>query len=364
MNGYTVQLRVLLRPKVSKLLEVGASMLIYRIAVFACAVALSGVALGQVPKMPKMDTGEECIDWFLSSWSVLDDRYAVVGLAENAHSNGVYGQIEWFEIGFSDLVTRERVVYCEMRKASANVSESSLGIPWTKTLRKETAATRKLYGMVGTRLEPLQEIEPPVFDSNGKRISGYNMGNHPPNAFSLAIITGAGLTLSHESGCNYFVKRFSERKFLEQGNDADGNYSVFCYDALNGLDLVLHREHAMPIYCRGYFRDQAKKGQPDRSFFPSLNFESKTQWECLEDGKTYVPVKVDNFVHRLNPLKGKQTQHVLVNVAYRTVGVTSELVSEDSLSLYRNDEGPLADLRRQLFEKLGQRIAEDKMKKK
>jgi hypothetical protein len=335
-------------------------MFILRIAVFACVFASYANVQGQVPKM---DTGEECIDWFTSSWNSVDNRYAVVGLAENALSNGTYGQIEWFEIRCSDLATQERLVYCESRKASANAPESSLGIPWIKTLRKERATQRELYASVGSRLEPLQEVEPPVFDSKGKRISGHNMGNHPPNAFSLAILTGSGLTFCDEFGCAYYVKRFRESKFLEQGKDADGNYSVFCHNALNGLDVVLHREHAMPVYCRGYFREESKRGEPDRSFFPKLNFESRTEWECLEDGKTYVPVKVDNFVHRLNRLGSKGTQHVVLNVAYKTEGISPELVSEESLSLYRNDEGPLANLRKQLFEKLDRRIGEDKNKK-
>ncbi|MFO0925294.1 MAG: hypothetical protein U0905_22770 [Pirellulales bacterium] len=57
---------------------------------------------------PKMENGEECIDWF-SFLNELDQCHAVAGRAENAPSFGNgYQKIEWFEIKCINGATKRR----------------------------------------------------------------------------------------------------------------------------------------------------------------------------------------------------------------------------------------------------------------
>ena len=108
----------------------------------------------------------------------------------------------------------------------------------------------------------------------------------------------------------------------------------------------------MPISTRGFFRDKSKNGVPDRSFFPMLNFETKTEWEAVDvASKYYAPISVMNFVHRVNP-KSKDSQEMVIKAAWNIEGVSSELFSDDSIARSYEDDGPLVKLRKELTTKL------------
>ena len=313
---------------------------------------LRTASLGQIPRM---ESGEDCIDWFLLSWNELEKCHAVVGHAESADSSGGgFVELEWFEIKCIDEVTKGGLHYCETRALYADAPNTGFGIPWTKSL----AGRKKLLACFGELSEPLEEFEPPVFDSKGKLVSGMARREFAPNAFALAVMTGSGFRMSEEFGCHYFSKTFGEMKKIEQQDDSIGNKSVFIFNGVQSREIVADREHGMPIVTSGYFRDKTRKGEPDRTFFPVLNYEAKTTWESLDDGKTFVPTTVDNFVNRTHPLHKGSSAHVQVAVAYAVKDIRAELLSTENLSNYLMRKGPTAELRAELQEKVRKRTAE------
>ncbi len=129
------------------------------------------------------------------------------------------------------------------------------------------------------------------------------------------MMTGSGIDLSSEYDCTYFTKSLSKMKKIDEDTDSKDRIKVFAFDAVNSRELTFDTNHGMPFFVRGFFRDKTVGGELGRSHFPLLNFESKTEWECLEDEKTYVPTKVDNIVHRTSHLKNASSRHVQLVVA-------------------------------------------------
>lgn len=307
-------------------------------------------AFGQVPSM---ENGDECLDWFLLCWNEMEKCHAVAGRADNAHSNGTnFEQTEWFEIKCTSKITKERLHYCEQRHFSFGDPGSKSGVPWKRTLRSKS----KLLIASGARNRALDAFEPPVYDSNGKLISGVRFSNEAPNAFSMAVLTGSGIDMSEEFNNVYFTKTFSKMKKVDEGKDSRENFRLFAFDQVNSRELIFDKENAMPIVSRGFFRDKTMKGEVDKTHFPVLNFEAKTSWERLEDGKTYAPTRVDNFVHQTSPLKKTASRHVQLVVAYDTTDVNDEILSDENLQRDTLNEGPISALRDKLFKKVDERI--------
>jgi hypothetical protein len=306
-------------------------------------------------QIPRLESGEECFDWFLLSWENVEKKHAVVGHVE-ATTSPAEGtvSIDWFEIKCSDASSKSALHYCETRFSFSETMDNGLKAGWTKSLY----GLKKPRWSSGDLSTPMNEFDAPFFDLKGKLISGVPKTHFPPNAFTLAVLTGGAFQMCREFDYDYVVNTVSGMRKFEQPDELNGNTSVFMCDNLRSKEVISDRDTGMPRITRGYFRDPAKRGQPDRSFFPTLNFEAKTTWECLDEREgVFAPKAIDNFVHRDSP-QSKSTTHVQLAVAYAIENVSSDLLSDANLELYLSKKGPTAELRETLFEKVQTRRLE------
>ena len=143
----------------------------------------------------------------------------------------------------------------------------------------------------------------------------------------------------------------------------DGNKVVFFCNNLWSIEYTGNPENGMPTLTRGFFPDPNIKGPARRASFKTLNYESRTKWECLDEKKQiYAPVSVDNFVHKTHPLH-KVSKHLEIVVAYSLEPLNAELFSDENMKLLLKNDGPTAALRKKLNEKVRTRKASEDHKK-
>ncbi len=301
---------------------------------------------------PILESGEDCVDWFTTSWASFEKRHAVVGHAESSYASGAgHVEIDWFQIKCIDNATKANLCYCESRVVYSDAPDSGLGGIWIKTL----SGLKKPLWSAGEFSAPLETREPPVFNDKGKLILGSARTEFPPCAFSMSVMTGSGFQMCDKYRSDYFAKTFGEMTKVEEPDDSHGNKVVFMFNNVQSREFVGDPKNGRPVITRGYFLDKSKKGKPDRSFFPVLNYESRTTWECVDEkGEVYAPATVDNFVHRAHPLH-KTSMHVRVATAYSVEGIGMELLSDENMASYLQNKGRTAELRAELAEKVSKR---------
>ena len=296
---------------------------------------------------PKFESSEDCLDWFLVSWDRVNNKSASLG---NAHVSGTSSEgfviAEWFDVRLDDRANNKLYRYVESRRTYADGEQSNL---WEKRLIRG----KEWKWCFGEYSQEIATVPAPEFDDKGIQKAGVNLAIKTPDVFLFSVVTGSAFESDLNSTKVSKIFEELKRDFDEADSEDDKLTGFFKGGGRFGVEIIFDKVvGGMPVSTRGYFRDQSKKGKPDKSFFTVMNFESKTRWETADKAKHFfVPISITNMVHKLNPTS-KNSEVVEIQAAWEMDGISPELFSDDSLSKFRNSEGPLFELRAALKRKL------------
>jgi hypothetical protein len=296
---------------------------------------------------PIFDSASDCADWFLISWKEFDAKYACAGRStiSGTQSEG-FVDVDWFEVKFIDPKSREVYHYCENQFSHQG---GHLFGTWERWCKR---GKRKLMYALSDITKPMDEVLPAVFDELGRLKEGVKPTRRPPSPFGFAVQSPSGFNTDFNSIENA-MSTWKRCKIQDLSDSAEGRKVAFFNEENWAMEVEFDdKVGGMPVFTRGYFRDKGKKGIPDRSFFSVVNYESKSKWKCLDEEKQiFVPVAVDNFVHRINSTS-KHSKHLKVGAAWATDGIGLELFTDESLARCLDNDGPLSKLRKDLYNKL------------
>lgn len=298
-------------------------------------------------QIPDFETSEDCLDWFLLSWNQLNGKSACFG---NAHVSGSSSEgfldLEWFEVRFNDRSNHKYYRYIESRRTYANGEQADL---WEKSLNRG----KEWKWSLGDFSKEMATVQAPEFDEKGDQIGGLRTSMKTPDVCALSVVTGSVFESSFGSH-NDVDKMFDQLKLKIEETIVDGEKLQGFYHGGGkyAVEILFDKSFGgMPVSSRGYFRNNNEKGMPDRSFFPLVNFDSKTKWEEIGKGGSFAPVEITNFVQRLSS-KSKNSKVVEIRAAWEIDGIEASLFSDDSFEKNRSGKGPLFGLRKTLKSKL------------
>lgn len=320
--------------------------MVCRTFVLTCVV---GLVLGRVDSFaqtPKFESARDYADWFLVSWKAVNDKFACAGRAtmSGTQSPG-YVNVDWFEVRFVDPQSKEVFHYSENQFSYADGHMHGMWEKWCKRGNKKF-----LYAMSSYE-KRMDEVPVAMFSKEGELIEGVAPSRVPPSPFGFTVQSPSAFNTDFDSIDGTFSTW--NRVKMEDLPDLDPLKIVFMHEDLWGMEVHFNPDvGGMPVFARGFFRDKSKKGVVDRSFFSKINFETKTKWNCLDEKRDiYVPESVDSFVHRINE-SSKHSKQLSIQAAWSIDKIGKHLFADDCLEKCLDNRGPLAELRKELYDKL------------
>ncbi len=318
--------------------------------VLICVIGFLSSSVNSHAQTPKFESASECADWFLVSWKAVNDKFACAGRStmSGTQSPG-YVNVDWFEVRFVDPQSREVFHYSENQFSYSDGEMHGLWEKWCKR------GTQKFLYAMSSYEKRMDEVPIAVFNNEGELIDGVAPSRIPPNPFGFAIRSPSAFNTDFDS----IDRTFStwNRAKMEDLSDVEQRKVVFMHEDAWGMEVHFNPAvGGMPEFVRGFFRDKTRKGAVDKSFFSKINFETKTKWKCLDDQREiYAPESVDSFVHRINATS-KHSKQLKIQATWSIERIGKHLFSDDSLDKCLDDRGPLAELRKDLYEKLNKQV--------
>lgn len=304
-------------------------------------------------QMPSFESGEECMDWFLLAWSEMEKVHAIAGVSEYS-GTARYGTTSetWFSI---KLVSKKKEVihYCESEKIWGNGAGSGI---WSKTLKRGGTS----WWSNGDLGKPLARFPDPQFDANGKEINiGTPRPFYPPDPF-LFTAYSPGAYESNECDREYVTGDYQKRETENRGITEKSNFSTLYWKDTFGCLLEFDKKHGMPLKTTGYFKNATHKGKTGPDAFQDVNYIAQSKWECVDDAKEiYAPVYITSLMKRISPRVPK-TLLLELSCSYRVKDLSEELLSDENMKLLLLDKGPIASLRKELYDSARSRKKKDR----
>jgi hypothetical protein len=322
--------------------------LVYALLSLCCLAQLNHARA----QLPNFEFGDECMDWFLLAWSEIERVHAIAGVSEYSGTarNGTTSEA-WFSI---KLVSKkkEEIHYCESEKIWGNGAGAGI---WSKTLKRGGTSWWS-YGDLG---KPLARFPDPQVDANGKEIDiGTPRPFYPPDPF---LFTAYSPGAYEDNACDrkYVTGDYQKNEIENCGITEKSNFSTLYWKDTFGCLLEFDKKHGMPLMATGYFKSATHKGKTGPDAFKDVNYISQSKWECVDDAKgIYAPVYITSFMNRISP-KVRKTLLLELSCSYRVKDLSEELLSDENMKLLLLDKGPIASLRKELYDSARKRRKKD-----
>jgi hypothetical protein len=293
-------------------------------------------------QLPSFESGEDCMDWFLLAWADVEKNHAIAGVSEYSGTarKGLTSET-WFSIR---LVGKSNVpiYYLESEKIWGN--DQGAGI-WSKVLKRGGTA----WCSSGDLGKTLSRFPDPQFDAKGKEIYvGTTHPFNPPDPFLFSVYS----TAAYESSIDrkFVTAEFENAENEERGISKKSNFSTFYRKDTFGFLFECDQESGMPLRSTGYFKNPRHQARTGPEAFKDVSYIAETKWECVDDAKgVYVPVSITNLMNRIN-LKVNKTLLLELNCSYKVKELSDELLSDENMKLLLEDKGPVAALRKELYD--------------
>ena len=146
------------------------------------------------------------------------------------------------------------------------------------------------------------------------------------------------------------MAEFPNYETEDRGMTKNSNFSTFYWKNTFGFLFAFDPKHGMPVRATGYFGNENAKVKAIPATFKDVSYVSETKWECVDNEKSvYAPVSITNLMNRISP-KVPQTLLLELNCSYKVKDLSEELLSEENLKLLLVDKGPIAALRKELYD--------------
>jgi len=309
------------------------------LAIYCCLAQLDQTQA----QTPNFKSGDECMDWFVLGWSEVEKRHAIAGVSEYSGTarEGTTSEA-WFSISVVSK-SNEPIHYCESEKIWGNGAGAGI---WSKTLKRGGTS----WWSGGDLGKPLARFPDARFDANGKEIFiGTPRTFYPPDPFLFSV---------YSSGCyedlmydrKYLMAEFPNNETEDRGMTKNSNFSTFYWKDTFGFLFEFDQKHGMPVKATGYFRNEKHKGKANPEAFKDVSYVSETKWECVDNERgVYAPVSITNLTNRISP-KVPKTLLLELSCSYKVKDLSEELLSEENLKLLLVDKGPIAALRKELYD--------------
>jgi hypothetical protein len=307
-------------------------------------VLISWFKLPVMSQTPKLNTGRDCLDWFLVSWEQLAklDRFACAGVSEMSTSFEV-GSLnqEWFFVRIKDDKTKIVSEYLEMQTIYANGAGTG---HWRKQLRRGDS----FAWASGDRSRPLSDFRTLTAKEQGSSLDERNLQvlqYRYPDPFILTISSASCYDEYYD--WTFFSNLFEKGK-LEDVETNEENVLI-CTSTTEYLStqMEFNSKTGMPLRTVGYFRDD--KAENGRG---KINFESKIKWEKVDAKREiFAPISITNFTHNVN-LKNTGSRRCEISCSYKVNDINLDLLSDENLSSVLESRGDIAELRGELIKKV------------